>query len=54
MERVLNCLVINDDREVNALVCDMVEQTELLKLAGNYFSAGAAVPAIAYKIHSYQ
>lgn len=44
MERLLNCLVIDDDREVNALVCDMVQQTEFLKLAGNYFSAGAAIP----------
>lgn len=46
MELILNCLVIDDDREVNALVCEMVEQTEFLKLVGNYFSAGAAIPTL--------
>jgi DNA-binding LytR/AlgR family response regulator len=43
MAQVLNCLVIDDDREVNSLVCDMVDQTAFLRLAGHYYSADTAL-----------
>ncbi|AYL95540.1 response regulator [Mucilaginibacter celer] len=46
MEKVLNCLVIEDDKDVNAFVCDMVNQTAFLNLAGNYFSADAALETL--------
>ncbi|GAA4308154.1 LytTR family DNA-binding domain-containing protein [Mucilaginibacter gynuensis] len=43
MEQVLNCLVIDDDPEVNAYVCEMVDQTPFLRLAGSYNNAPAAL-----------
>lgn len=43
MEQTLNCLVIDDDKEVNAYVCEMVEQTPFLHLAGSYDNAPAAL-----------
>ncbi|WP_162996678.1 LytR/AlgR family response regulator transcription factor [Mucilaginibacter celer] len=43
MEQMLNCLVIDDDPEVNAYVCEMVEQTPFLRLAGSYDNAPAAL-----------
>lgn len=46
MEQKLSCLVIDDDKEVNACVCDMVNQTAFLQLVGNYFSADEALPQL--------
>ncbi|WP_428330576.1 LytR/AlgR family response regulator transcription factor [Mucilaginibacter sp.] len=43
MEKALNCLVIDDDPEVNAYVCEMVGQTPFLHLAGCYDNAPAAL-----------
>jgi DNA-binding LytR/AlgR family response regulator len=39
MEQVLNCLVIDDDPDVNAYVCEMVDQMPFLHLAGSYDNA---------------
>jgi DNA-binding LytR/AlgR family response regulator len=43
MERVLNCLVIDDDPDVNAYVCEMVDQIPFLHLAGSYDNAPEAL-----------
>jgi len=43
MEQTLNCLVIDDDPEVNAYVCEMVEQTPFLHLSGSYDNAPDAL-----------
>ncbi|OOQ60445.1 hypothetical protein BC343_25665 [Mucilaginibacter pedocola] len=43
MEQVLKCLVIDDDPDVNAYVCDMVVQTSFLDLAGSLDNAQAAL-----------
>ncbi|TWR25613.1 response regulator transcription factor [Mucilaginibacter achroorhodeus] len=46
MEQTLNCLVVDDDKEVNAYVCDMVRQTAFLHLAGSFYSADEALPTL--------
>lgn len=46
MEKVLNCMVIDDDKEVNTYVCDMVSQTSFLRLAGSYSNASDALPEL--------
>ncbi|WP_094570699.1 LytR/AlgR family response regulator transcription factor [Mucilaginibacter xinganensis] len=43
MEHVLNCLVIDDDPEVNTYVCELVSQTPFLQLTGSYDNAPAAL-----------
>ncbi|MEO3405673.1 LytTR family DNA-binding domain-containing protein [Mucilaginibacter sp. CAU 1740] len=43
MEQVLNCLVIDDDPDVNAYVCEMVDQIPFLHLAGSYNNAPGAL-----------
>ncbi len=39
----MNCLVIDDDPDVNAYVCEMVSQTPFLHLAGSYDNPLAAM-----------
>ncbi|RFZ91341.1 DNA-binding response regulator [Mucilaginibacter conchicola] len=46
MERTLNCLVIDDDPEVNAYVCEMIGQTPFLTLDGTFDHAPAALPTL--------
>jgi len=46
MEQVLNCLVIDDDPEVNRYVCEMVGQTPFLRLSGTFDNAPAALNAL--------
>lgn len=46
MERALNCLVIDDDPEVNAYVCEMVGDTPFLNLCGAFDNASAALNSL--------
>ncbi|MCJ8208397.1 LytTR family DNA-binding domain-containing protein [Mucilaginibacter sp. RS28] len=43
MEQRLNCLIIDDDKEVNACVSDMVKQTPFLHLSGCFFDTAEAL-----------
>ncbi|MBE9584267.1 response regulator transcription factor [Mucilaginibacter sp. JRF] len=43
MEQTINCLVIDDDPEVNDYVCEMVRQTPFLRLIGTHAFAHSAL-----------